>query len=197
MPLSPPQDREQLHHRNISVKGYKRADGLFEVEGTLEDSKSYDFKLMSGVRYAGEPVHRMWLRLTYDPTLTIVDAEAASDAHPYPGVCGEIVPKYRSLIGVSMRPGFSAIVRERFGGTAGCTHLTDLIATLATTAFQTLAGQLPSDPTRKPFQLDRCHALDTKSDAVAKFYPKWYTGSNHAAVEVGVNPPAERDSGNP
>jgi hypothetical protein len=165
-----------LHHRNISARGYKRDDGLFEVEGHLVDTKAYSFKLRSGERLAGEPVHEMWLRITYDTSMTIIDAEAISDAHPYPGFCGEITPHYRAMIGWSMRPGFSAKVRETFGATKGCTHLTDLISVLATTAYQNLAGQLPSNPEKKPFPIDGCHALASNAAAVATFYPQWYRG---------------------
>jgi hypothetical protein len=176
MPLSAHAPRQPLHHRKISARGFKRDDGLFEVEGHLVDTKAYSFKLRSGERLAGEPVHEMWLRITYDTSMTIVDAEATSDANPYAGFCGEITPHYRSMIGWSMRPGFNAKVREAFGGTKGCTHLTDLITVLATTAYQNLAGQLPSNPDKKPFQLDGCHALASDAPAVATFYPKWYRG---------------------
>jgi Protein of unknown function (DUF2889) len=175
MPLSTPTPRVPLHHRAISAKGYKRADGLFEVEVNLQDTKSYSFKLFSGERKAGEPVHAMWLRITYDTTLTIIDAEANTDAMPYAGYCETITPKYRELIGLSMRPGFSERVRTLFGGVAGCTHLTDMIGIAATTAFQNLAGQLPQDATQKPYQLGRCHALALNGGAVAKCYPKWHT----------------------
>lgn len=115
----------------------------------------------------------MWLRITYDTALTIRDAEAATDAMPYPGVCNRISPKYRELIGLSMRPGFSERVRALFAGTLGCTHLTDMIGIAATTAFQNLAGQFEQNPGRKPYQLDRCHALRLDGEAVAQHYPKW------------------------
>ena len=29
----------------------------------------------------------------------------------------------------------------------------------------------------KPFQLDRCHALETTTDTVQMYYPQWYRGS--------------------
>lgn len=48
MPLSTAAARKPLHHRAISARGYKRDDGLFEVEGHLLDTKSYSFKLKSG-----------------------------------------------------------------------------------------------------------------------------------------------------
>ncbi|MBL8515317.1 MAG: DUF2889 domain-containing protein [Betaproteobacteria bacterium] len=177
MPVSAPTaQREPLHQRSITVQGFKRADGLYDIEATLIDTKAVDFILTSGLRRAGEPVHAMTLRITVDTALTIVDAEASTDAMPYTGECGKIAPHYRNLIGLSIRPGFTAKVRELFAGTAGCTHLTDLIGVAATTAFQTLAGQLPQDQVRKPHQLDRCHALKTDAPSVAKYYPGWYRG---------------------
>jgi len=67
-------------------------------------------------------------------------------------------------------------VRELLGGTSGCTHLTELVGTLATTSFQTMAGQIGQPADRKPYQLDRCHALAVDAPAVAKYYPQWYVG---------------------
>ena len=58
----------------------------------------------------------------------------------------------------------------------GCTHITELAGMLATATFQSMAGQGMQDPERKPFQLDRCHALATTSPVVGRFYPKWYEG---------------------
>ena len=178
MPLSPAASRKSLHQRAIMARGYKRDDGLFEVEVSLQDTKDFDLKMVGEARKAGAPIHQMWLRLTYDATLTIRDAEAATDAMPYPGTCNSITPKYRELIGLSMRPGFSERVRTLFAGTLGCTHLTDMIGLAATTAFQNLAGQFEQDPDRKPYQLDRCHALRLDGEAVARFYPKWVSKSS-------------------
>lgn len=175
MPLSAPKaTRQPLHHRNISVRGYQREDGMFDIEGHLHDTKSVDFKLQSGTRAAGEAVHGMWLRITIDRTLTIVDAEAVTDAMPYAGQCNTITPEYKKLIGMAIRPGFSNQVKVLFGGTRGCTHITDLIGIVATTAFQTIAGQIKQNPESMPFQLDKCHALALNASAVAEFYPKWY-----------------------
>ena len=173
MSLTNPAARQSLHHRSIHVRGYKRDDGLFDIEGHLDDSKDVDFKLQSGVRPAGESVHSMWLRITIDRTLTIVDAEAAAEATPYPSYCDQIVPDYKKLIGLAIRPGFSAQVKRLFSGTRGCTHITDLIGMVATTAFQTIAGQIQQPLETIPFQLDKCHALALDAPAVARFYPQW------------------------
>jgi len=178
MPLPDAQrPREPLHRRSIEIHGYKRDDGLFDIEGHLVDTKSIDFKLAAGIRPKGEPIHEMWLRITVDRNLVIVDAAAATDAMPYEGECGAITPDYRKLVGVAIRPGYTQKVKELFGGTRGCTHITELCGSIATAAFQTLAGQRAQPTDKKPFQLDKCHALDSTGAAVARFYPKWDTGS--------------------
>jgi len=169
--------REPLHSRTLEIHGYKRADGLYDIEGTLTDTKPYDFPIAGGVRHAGEPVHRMQLRITVDRTLTILEAEAAMDAMPYVEHCGAIVPAYRKLVGLAIGPGYLREVKERLGGVRGCTHLTELALALATGAFQTMAGQRVQDPERKPFQIDRCHALASSAPAVARYYPRWYQGA--------------------
>jgi hypothetical protein len=185
--LEPPVAREPLHRRAIEIRGYRREDGHYDIEAHLTDTKPHDLRLAAGVRRAGEPVHDMWLRITVDRELRIVDAAAAMDAMPYVGDCSAIVPAYRKLIGVAIRPGFHQRVKDLFGGVRGCTHLTELAGMLATAAFQTLAGQGLQDPQRKPFQLDGCHALATTSPVVARFYPRWYEGDEPIA------PAAEED----
>jgi hypothetical protein len=175
--LEPSAARELLHRRTIEIRGYKRGDGLYDVEAHLVDTKPNDFKLAAGVRAANEPIHSMWLRITVDRTLTIVDAAAAMDAMPYIEHCDKIVPAYRALVGLAIRPGYQQRVKELFGGVRGCTHITELAAAIATGAFQTMAGQRLQDPEARPLQIDGCHALDATKPAVAKYYPKWYRGS--------------------
>ena len=173
MPLEPTVARELLHTRAVEIRGYRRADGLYDIEGHLVDSKPRDFQLASGPRPAGRPVHDMWLRITIDSTLTIVDAAAAMDGMPFVDHCDAIVPAYRKLVGLAIRPGYNNRVKELLGGIRGCTHVTELAGALATAAFQTLAGEVQQDPDRKPFQVDRCHALQASGPAVARYYPRW------------------------
>ena len=177
MPLPPTVEREHLHTRSIEIRGYKRADGLYDIEGHLVDTKPFDFKLAAGMRPAGEAIHGMWLRITVDRELRIVDAAASMDAVPYAGDCDRIAPDYRKLIGVAIRPGYTKRLKDLFGTVKGCTHVTELAGALATAAFQTMAGQRLRPADQKPFQLDKCHALDSSGPAVAKYYPTWYRGT--------------------
>ena len=177
MPLPDTEVELELRHtRRVRYEGYKRADGLWDIEAHLTDIKNHDFDLKTGVRRAGLPVHEMWLRITVDRKLTIVDAAASSDAVPYPGGCETIAPAYRKLIGLSLIKGFRKSVAEILGGIRGCTHLTEMLAGLPTAAIQTFAGETPEerDDGQRPFQLDQCHALETSTETVRKWYPKWY-----------------------
>ena len=130
------------------------------------------------MRRAGQPVHEMWVRITIDHHLTIVDAAASSDAVPYAGGCETIAPAYRKLIGLSLMKGFRTNVHELLGSVRGCTHITEMLAGLPTAAIQTFAGELPEERAdgSRPFQLDQCHALETTTETVRKWYPKWYKG---------------------
>jgi len=172
-------EREPLHRRTIEIQGYKRADGNYDVEGHLTDTKPFDFALAAGIRPAGAAIHSMWLRITVDAKLQIVEAAASTDEMPYPGECDRVTPDYTKLVGLAIRPGYIQRVKELLGGVHGCTHLTELAGTLATAAFQTLAGQVAQDPERKPFQLDKCHALATTSPSVERYYPRWYRKPGH------------------
>jgi len=169
-------ERELTHTRRVRYEGYKRADGLWDIEAHLTDVKNHDFHLMTGVRRAGQPIHEMWIRLTIDRGLNVVDATAASDTVPYPGGCETIAPAYRRLIGLNLRKGFRKAVSERLGGVQGCTHLTEMLAGLPTAAIQTFAGEQREEREdgRRPFQLDQCHALETGSETVKSLYPKWF-----------------------
>ena len=205
--------RRHVHKRTISADVYARDDGLWDVEAELIDTKAKDFQLATGVRSAGEPIHHMRLRITIDTALKVVDAEAASIRVPYPGSCETIAPDYRRLVGLNLMRNFRSDVRARFGGVAGCTHITELTNVLPTAAVQAFAGEVfrtrdssEGDPApgpaakldQKPFQLDRCHALRSDSPAVATYYPRWYRpadalgSSPQAAPSPQTDPTIER-----
>jgi len=191
MPLSPPVSRQLRHRRAIRAEAYERDDGLWDLEACLTDHKPRDVTLAPGVRPKGLPIHELWLRITIDRKLTIVDAEASSEWVPYPGHCEAANPAYRALIGLNLLQDFRRHARRLLAGTAGCTHLTELCSVLPTAAIQAFAGDVwstrdsatdtqdnepPGEASHRepPFQLDRCHALRFDGEAVRRFYPRWY-----------------------
>ena len=169
-------ERELVHTRRVRYEGYKRADGLWDIEAHLTDIKNHDFHLQTGVVRAGQPVHGMWLRLTIDRAFNVLDAAASFDAMPYPGGCEAIAPAYRALVGFNLLKQFRRKARELFGGVRGCTHMTEMLDGMPTAAIQSFAGEARKEreEREKPFQLDHCHALETTSETVRKWYPAWY-----------------------
>lgn len=171
--------REPLHTRSIRVSSFAREDGQWDLEAELIDVKAYDFTPRDGapVHRAGDPIHHMHLRVTIDDQFSITDAVADYDAAPYNDNCSAIAPDYRNLIGMNLLRNFRQVVKDRFGKTAGCSHMTELSYLLPTVAIQTMANKRRkqvSDPTRRPFQLDGCHALRVDGPVAKEFYPEWY-----------------------
>ena len=186
MPLSPPHPRHHYHTRRIHCEGYLREDGLWDIEARLEDTKSYAFDNNErGSVAPGEPLHGMELRLTLDDDMVIRGAEAVIDHSPFE-MCTDITSHYRSLLGLTIKPGFTLRLKERVGGTRGCTHLTELIGVMATVAFQTIHGsadravaegrKAPAQDEGRPTHLGGCHALASHSPVVALHWPEHFAG---------------------
>ena len=88
MPLIPTVEREEIHTRHITMRAYRRADGLYDIEGRVEDTKPIPFMapLAKIEKPAGEHIHDIWVRLVIDDQFLIHDVAASSDATPF-GVC--------------------------------------------------------------------------------------------------------------
>ena len=43
MPLSEPVKRRHLHTRTVTIEGFAREDGLWDIEGRMTDLKTYGF----------------------------------------------------------------------------------------------------------------------------------------------------------
>lgn len=169
MPLSAPADREPLHARDLIMRGYRRADGLYDIEGHLTDTKTAGFESMDRGRVEpGEPLHGMWLRLTVDEGMVIRAVEASSDFTPY-AICPAAAANFTRLAGLRIGPSFTRAVKERVGGTAGCTHLREMLAQLATVAFQTIGGR-NDNPNHT--LVDTCLAWAADGPVVRRHWPE-------------------------
>jgi Protein of unknown function (DUF2889) len=189
MPLSKPAERERIHTRRVTCQGYLRADGLWDIEAHLSDTKTYAFDNdHRGTVEPGDPVHDMWMRLTVDDKFTVVAVEASTDRSPF-SICGQITPAYQKLVGLSIGAGWNKRVKELLGGVHGCTHLVELLGPMATTAFQTIfpmrsklakeRGEATAEPkpARPPRLLNTCYGFKSDGEVVQKEWPEWYTGA--------------------
>jgi hypothetical protein len=188
MPLSPPAPREHSHTRSIECRGFRRSDGLWDIEGHLVDTKPCPFPDENGgMRPAGKPIHDMWIRLTLDDDMVIRGCEAAMAANPFPA-CSEITPNFARLAGVRIGKGWIAEVSRRIGGVDSCTHLRELLRPMATTAFQTMYGAQikeareaglarPKPNPGRPRHINACHAFREDGEIVKQTFPEYYTGT--------------------
>lgn len=187
MPLSTPVPRKPAHTRVVTCHGFQREDDLWDIEGRIVDTKPYGFanKDRGGRIEAGEALHDMSIRLTINSDLEVIDAEAVIDASPY-NYCKCVTAVAKNLIGLSIAPGWSNKSKTAMGKNRGCTHLTELLGPIATTAIQTMASERikREHESRKHQQGDRkgyksafidtCHALAATSPVVKMHWPDQY-----------------------
>lgn len=185
MPLSAPKERALLHTRNVICRGYKRQDGLWDIEGYLVDTKTYDMEMSereNGRIPSGEPLHEMAIRITVDLELNILDAEATMDHTPF-RLCPSIAQRFSLLKGLKIQRGFTRATKDLFGAVQGCTHLLELIGPVATTAFQATHQERQyldelNGGSNPPPMLNSCHAFAEDSVVVRDHWPQHYKPSH-------------------
>jgi hypothetical protein len=80
------------------MRGFRRSDGLFEVEGRVTDRKPHDFEPIYGQPVpAGAPMHDMGVRLVFDDDMVVRDVQTFTDAAPYE-VCPAISFDFSSTL---------------------------------------------------------------------------------------------------
>ena len=143
MPLPRSAPRKLLHMRDISLRGYEREDGLFDIEGHLTDTKTYSLGTVERPGFAaGDPVHNMWLRLTIAEDMEICAVDTDMEGTPY-SYCRGAAPNMQRIVGLRIGKGFIKEAMARLGGAEGCTHLRELLQPIATVAFQTINRGAP------------------------------------------------------
>jgi hypothetical protein len=176
----PGMTRDELHFRRVDMRGYRRSDGLFEIEGRVLDRKPFDFAPPTRGRMvpANEPVHDLGVRMVFDGDLVVRSIETFSDAFPF-SECPGGGRALQSMVGLSMTRGWGKAVRERLGGGRSCTHLMELLMPLATTAFQALSALRMNRPEEldasgRPLRIDSCHAYRQDGEEVLKRWPEFH-----------------------
>ena len=192
MLLEHEEGKELMHTRQIVCRGYRRKDGLWQIEASVADEKGQPVPFNSRPDVpAGELIHHFSLSVVIDDDYRIRDVAAKTLAAPWP-VCTDIAADYRKLIGLRIGPGFNRAVRELLGGTLGCTHLTDLLVQVGNTYMQAsypdrLARQKlhGADPRQWPDArtlafVDGCHAWRKDGAVLAGEYPQLAGGDGAA-----------------
>jgi hypothetical protein len=182
VPLSEPDARTLAHTRVVKCRGYKRDDNLWDIEGRIVDTKPYRFpnRDRGGWIEADEALHDMSVRITINIDLEVVDADAVIDSSPYL-YCHSIASIVKNLIGLKIAPGWTSKSKAAMGSNAGCTHLTELLGPVATTAIQTISSEKSSrskqqGTSKSSAFLNSCHSLADTSPVVKLHWPEQFKG---------------------
>ncbi len=182
MPLPESIEREELHTRQIIMRSYRRKDGLYDIEARVLDTKAQPFSppLIETPIAPGAFIHDLSIRLVIDEWLVIHDAIASSDSTPF-AVCKQAPPTLAVLKGEKIGGGWNKLIREKFKGAKGCTHLMEMLSPMATTAMQTLYPYIQHRPVRtdengRPLKIDSCYAYASNRDVVQRIWPMHYDG---------------------
>jgi hypothetical protein len=182
VPLSTPTQRESIYSRRIECCSFLRVDGLWDIEGYLDDVREFASQAETrGTVVAGVKYHQMAMRLTIDESMTIQHIEVTLDATPY-AVCSNVAANYQRLVGTSLKAGFSKAIRERLGAPEGCSHLRELLGPISTAAFQAITNLRRQEsgleePNAREKLLDSCFALSKASPVVKRRWPEAYVGT--------------------
>jgi hypothetical protein len=178
--LPPPAARKPVHTRTVTFEGYSREDGLWDVEAEMRDTKAYAMETLDGAALVpGQPIHHMKIRMTLDDGYVIRDLQAVTIDAPF-GECQAGVPPLQQMVGVRIGKGWREVIESRLGGVRGCTHLRELLFSMATPAFQTIPhftehvrGPVPVQEGNPPMFMGRCIAWDFDGAVVKRVAPEF------------------------
>ncbi|MES2481305.1 MAG: DUF2889 domain-containing protein [Pseudomonadota bacterium] len=139
-PEVPAVTRERLHTRAIVFEGFSRSDGLWDVEGSLLDTKRIAWERVNLPTYQpGDPVHHLKVLVTLDDYLTVIAISSDLPTTPH-AECQKTGEPLQQLVGQRIGRGWRRAIESAMGGTAGCTHLRELLVGLGTGAIQAIGG---------------------------------------------------------
>lgn len=194
MPLSTPTvARTPQHIRQVNFRSYERADGLWDIEGELLDTKAIDLPRPNGegIRKAGDPIHHMHIRVTVNTQLVVQAIEAAMEAHPVQG-CPAALDAMQRMVGCSMARGWRKSIDANLAGVAGCTHMRELLQNMATAAFQSIVSAFHTAPDQPPAYLGHCTGWSFNGPAVAQYHPQ-FVGWIFPEGKSAAQPPVQAE----
>ena len=99
MPLSQPTSRKESIPARSPCAATSATDGLYDIEAHLTDTKTYGFSNEHRGEIApGTPLHGMWMRMTVDERLNILDMRGGDRSEPLrdlPGCGAQFWPARR------------------------------------------------------------------------------------------------------
>jgi hypothetical protein len=168
-----------LHERTLAIDARPVSDTRLRVHAELRDVRHVEMPAYLGVSHPAGVVHHMMLDLEIDRELVVLAADARMQTAPFSPSektwgegCRDILPSYRSLIGLKLDAQYAARVFDTVGGRLGCFHILSL-AQCVPLAVRAATGRLCGSALRMP-----AGSRDTVRDSCAE----WRAGGPHWAA---------------
>ena len=128
-----------LNDRKISILGYVRPDGDYEIHGEIIDYRQYNTEnKIRGAIPMGDKMHHMQIILHANRHMKIINIDAQTFSAPFAQYCSPAANNYKALIGLTIASGFKQKIIEILGKNKQCTHISELLPQMATCLFQTM-----------------------------------------------------------
>ena len=173
-------------------------DGGLLVAGRLRDERPW------AQAATDLPVlHDLELRVLVSmPDLVVRDVEVLFHTYPHTE-CADVAAAFSALVGVSVGRGWTAALRERLGGPAGCTHVRELARAMAPVVLQSaFSARTRSGADRDPrapeaaavltFLRGTCHIWAEGGVGEAKLDRGWVPGTTAYPVPAVDDLPDRR-----
>jgi hypothetical protein len=136
---------------------------------------------------AGEPIHGITIRLTIDDEMTVRNVVTSMEHTPLEE-CRLVSTPMRSIIGLTMGPGWRGAKDKAIGSTKGCTHMRELLYNAATAAYQMIssykeyllrkAGKPVPPHITPPPHLGKCPPWTLDGPLTKRFLPPFYASKD-------------------
>jgi hypothetical protein len=137
---------KKLHTRNIEVATYEYDGQRIIVEGRLKDDRFQESHAITGETFPSGVIHHMTIRLLVNcSNLLIEDVDVDMISVPRK-VCRETIDCLALIKGLTITKGFTLKIKKMAGGNKGCTHLVELLQTMAPAVFQGFAAHQSQKP---------------------------------------------------
>lgn len=129
----------KMHTRSIDVTSYAYDEHRIIIEGSLKDDRFQETYSFTGDKFHTGIIHHLIIKLLVNCTnLMIEDVDVEMPSIPREA-CRETIDCLAPIKGLTITRGFTAKVKKIAGGQKGCTHLLELLQTMAPAAIQAFA----------------------------------------------------------
>ena len=137
---------KKLHTRNIEVTTYDYDGQRIIVEGFLKDDFPQESHMITGETFPSGVIHHMAIRLLINcSNLLIEDVDVDLISVPRE-VCRETINCLAPIKGLTITKGFTSKVKKMAGGNKGCSHLVELLLSMAPAVFQGFGAHQSQKP---------------------------------------------------